>query len=280
MNGQTELSELVAQVDSIVVVTEPEPGRIDVRSKLTALWDKVHGIFSPKAIALLDAAKAVKIKDQADYDEAVALLKDIKGTQQDFGRFKAIPDRIHTLWKENLEQYKQDGVLLDQAEYALKGSILDFDRKKQREEQARQAAADAELRKKQQKEADERAAAAKKAGASKNEVAEIKNAPAYMPPAPPVKNTLQRDTAAKTLENWQAEAPRNPNGDLVPSEFARLVAYIVTGNEKAKLAHPEFLSVLDVNEAQLRRLAKAQKQALKLPGVKVYDKGTMRASAW
>lgn len=278
-NAENNLTELLQAVDSITVITEPEPGRIDVRSRLSALWDQVHGFFSPKTAAIHGAAAACKITDQQGYDGAVELLRAIKGTQKDFERFKGIPDRLHSLWKENLAEWQKDGAVLAEAETVLKVKILAFDRKKQQEQDAKQAAADAAARAKAQKEADERAAAARKAGASKAEVQEIKNAPAYIPP-PEVKPTLIRDDAAKTLENWQAVTPRDSKGNLVESEFSKLLAYIVTGKEDAKIAHPEFLCILEINEGTLRKLAKAQKKALKLPGIRVEDKGSLRASAF
>jgi hypothetical protein len=277
--AETNLSELMAQVNSITVITEPEPGRIDVRSKLSALWDKVHGVFTPKVQAIAGAAKSAKLENQTSYNEAVNLLKTIKGTQNDLERFKMIPDRLHALWKENLEEWKKDGALLAQAEIDLKTKIIAFDKKKQAEEDAKQAAADAANRKKAQEEADERARLARQAGASKSEVAEIKKS-AETIPLPEVKPTLERSAAAKTVENWQADPTRDSRGNLVDSEFAKLVAYIVTGKEDAKLAHPEFLCVLEINQPRLRDLAKAQRQHLKLPSIKVYDRGSLRASAF
>lgn len=281
MNDKAEnnLSELLQAVDSLAVVTDRGPQALGVRSQLALLWDKVHGIFSPKTQAILGAAAAAKIVNQDSYDEAVNLLKAIKGTQLDFARFKNIPDRLHSLWKENLAEWQKEGNALTDAEVTLKNKILAFDRKKQQEEDAKKAKADAEARAKAQKEADERAAAAKKAGASKAEVQEIKQAPIYIPP-PEVKPTLERDAAAKTLENWQAVTPRDSKGNLIESELAKLLAYIVTGKEDSKIAHPEFLCIVELNEGTLRKLAKAQKKALKLPAIRVEDKGSLRASAF
>lgn len=276
---QTNLSELLEAVDSLAVVTERQPQALGVRSQLAVLWDKVHSIFTPNAAAIFGAACAAKIVNQQSYDEGVELIKAIKGTQQDFARFKAIPDRLHKLWKENLAEYQKDGETIDQAETLLKSKLMAFDRKKADEERAKQAKADAEARAKAQKEADERAAAARKAGASKQEVAEIKAAPAYVPP-PAVKPTLNRSAAATTVENWQAVTPRDRNGDLIPEELTKLLAYIVTGKLEAKLAHPELLCIVDLNETTLRKMAKAMKAQLKIPTIRVEDKGSMRASAF
>ena len=99
-------------------------------------------------------------------------------------------------------------------------------------------------------------------------------------PLPEVKPMLVRSESATTLENWQAETPRDSKGNLIEAELAKLLAYIVTGKEDAKIAHPEFLCIVELNEGTLRKLAKAQKKALRLPSIKVYDKGSLRATSW
>lgn len=281
MNAKAEenLSELMAQVNSLTVVTEPEPGRIDVRSRLSALWERVHSVFTPKTQAIAGAAKQAKIETQASYDEAVDLLKTIKGTQKDLEKFKAIPDRLNKLWKENLAEYQADANLLAMAETTIKNKILDFDRKKQQEEDARQATLDAENRQRARDEAAERAKQVQVAGGTKTEVAEIKKSHEVMP-LPEAKPALQRSSSAAVAENWQAITPRDSKGNLIESEFGRLLAYIVTGKEDAEIKHPEFICVLEINEVTLRRLAKAQKKALKLPAIRVEDKGSLRASAF
>lgn len=281
MNDKVEsnLSELMTVVESITVVTEPEPGRIDVRSRLSTLWDRVHEVFNPKVAVIHGAAAAAKIETQASYDEAVNLLRTIKGTQKDYERFNAIPGRLYSLWKENMEEWKKNSVVLAEAEIITKGKILAFDRKKQQEEDARQAEADAENRRKAKADADERAKKLQAAGGTKTEVAEVKKSH-EVAPLPAVRPSLNRSTSAAVAENWQAETPRDSKGNLIEAEFAKLLAYIVTGKEDARIAHPEFICVLDINEVTLRRLAKAQKKALKLPSINVVDKGSVRASAF
>lgn len=279
LDVEQSLSELVEQVSTITIITEPEPGRIDVRNKLSALWERVGKHFSPKVESLVTEANSIRIKDQQSYDEAASCLKAIKGARKDIDLFRAVPDRLHALWKDNLSNWNGIDSPLVAAEQSLKGRIIEFDRAKQREEDAKRAKLEADAREKAQKEADERARAAKKAGASNTEVAEIRKAPEYMPPPEPKPN-LQRATGQSISENWQAEVRRDSKGNLIEAEFARLLAYIVTGKEDRPIAHPELLCILEVNEPNLRKLAKAQRSSLKLPAVKVYDKGSLRASSF
>lgn len=284
MNASTEpnLSELIQQVNSITVITEPDAGRIDMRTKLSALWERVFVVFQPKVDGLSQEVADLKITSQESYDRAATTLRDIKATRLDLARFKAIPDKLYSLWKENLAEYQNHDKVLDMAEVSLKNQIIAFDRKKQREEDAERSRQEAIARRKAQDEADARAKAAQKAGATKTEVAEIKKSAEFVPPVE-VKPNLERAAGQSISENWQAEVMRDSRGNLVESEFAKLLAYIVTGKEGKEvksIAHPELLCILEVNEPVLRKLAKAQKSALKLPAVKVFDKGSLRASAF
>lgn len=266
---QQDLAELVAQVNTITVVTEDQAGSIDVRSKLSALWERVALIFSPKVEALVTEANRIKISNQSTYDAATGCLKAIKGTRMDVDQFKAIPDRLHSLWKLNLAEWQKHDSALNAAESSLKVQLIAFDRKKQQEEDAKRAALEAEARKKAQDDADRRAKEAKKAGASSTEVAEIKKSAEFVPP-PEMKPNLERAAGTSVRENWQCEV----------IEFQKLLAYIVSGNAEYKIRHPELLNVIAVNESALRNMAKSQKSNMQIPGVKAYDKGSFATSAW
>lgn len=50
------------------------------------------------------------------------------------------------------------------------------------------------------------------------------------------------------------------------TSMAKLLAYIVTGEAKDTIAHPELLNLLSINESALNQMAKAQQAGFNLPG--------------
>jgi hypothetical protein len=291
MTSQQEenLSDMIAAVETITVVTDPAPGHIEVGARLAMMWRAFAAKLMPRITTLATEAKQFepersasgkiiryKITDQQSYDRAADLLTSIKGERLDVNRLKAIPNKFHKLKTENLEQWNAFNDPLEESEALLKRELNAFEYRIEQQEAADRAAAEARAREENQRKADKLAAEAKKAGATHAEVAEIKESAAFMPvPAPPAR--VERAAGQSTSDNWK--------GDV--QDFQKLVCYIVTGNADYKIKHPEFLGLLepkklaaDGGHPAINQQVKATKDKTNIPGIKVTNDKTRRASSF
>ncbi|MEX3929782.1 hypothetical protein AB4Y36_38225 [Paraburkholderia sp. BR10936] len=143
---------------------------------------------------------------------------------------------------------------LDEASRTLRSRMLDWTRKEQQriaeENAARERAARAT------REALE-ARAREAAQQGKHEEAHALTQGAAVMSAPVVPLKVAAVAGVSTRTNWTAEC----------TDLAALVAYVAE--------HPEYLNLLQANQQALTALAKAQKTALAIPGVRAFDRGSV-----
>ncbi|MCA3230971.1 MAG: hypothetical protein INH06_01420, partial [Cupriavidus sp.] len=185
---------------------------------------------------------------------------------------------------------------LEQAESTLKGAMLTYDREQQRkaeearreaerkarEERERIEAEAREAARKAKEEADliakeaEAAAAAGDnvkaeelairaentvaAGAAEAEAIAITAEMVVAAPVP-IATAAPKISGLSTRQNWKARC----------TDKMALIRFIAE--------HPEHQHLLDINQSALNQLAKAQKDAMKLPGVEAYPDAVMSARA-
>jgi hypothetical protein len=147
---------------------------------------------------------------------------------------------------------------LDEASRLLRSRMLEYSRREQQriaEENATRERAAREAR----QELEARAAEAANAGRQEEAFALSTGASVLTAPVTPVR--VAKVAGISTRTNWIAEC----------TDLAALVDYVSK--------HPEYLNLLQPNQAALTAIGKAQKSALKIPGVRAYDRGGIAVRA-
>lgn len=205
----------------------------------------------------------VKIVDQPSYDLAVELRVDakawIKQRTESFDRLiKPAYDaykNIHDTKKKLIEPAEQLVASLNEALVAW-----DYEQEKlRRAEQERLAA---EARKKEEEERLAQAVALEESGADEATIASLIEAPATFVPAPVAAPTYEKSKSVVMRDNFTAEI----------TDFFALVKAIA--KDKSKLNLLVGITQKDgqyIAGQSLNQLAKALKQTLTLPGVKVVN---------
>jgi hypothetical protein len=245
--------------------------------------------LTQKALTWPEQARGIAITDQATFDRAQEMLLGIRDLRKEVeNTFGPICKKAHDAWKEATGQRKRADDPLEQAEQLLRPKITGYIQQQERirleaerrarEEAARQAreaeeARQAEIRRQEaeaKRLAEERALAdavqAEAEGAEPEEVSAILDTPVDVqhfiaPPPPPVQyvapvvpQTYQRaEGVSKPRDNWSAEV----------TDLHALVKHVAE--------HPECLNYLAANTVALNQMAKAQKQLMKIPGVRAVN---------
>lgn len=231
-------------------------------------YPETVALAKPDAALILSAEQLLGVARQsyaiittADQCEAAGEdLRSIKSKQ------KALEDARTTITKPLLEAqravnalFKKPQDTLAEAERIVKRAILiyqDGEERKRREAEA--AAAEAARKEREKLEAQ----AAKAAAAGKTEKAEALAATAAaIPERIEVHSAAPQLGGVSNRSTWRAEV----------TDKAALVAYVA--------AHPEWLHLVDVNMPALNGLARSQKSALALPGVKAVEEKQLAARA-
>ena len=206
-----------------------------------------------------DRAKALTVRDDAAYMTAGNLLLDIKGLR------KQIDDTFDPIIKKAYEAHKaavaaKRGVEapLEEAENVIKAGMGNYNRVKEarlREEEARLAA---ERRKQEEEARLAEAVALESAGDA--EAAEAVLAQPIIAPVVKIPNEA-RVAGISHRENWRAEV----------IDVLALVRFIAQ--------RPEFVNLVMPNMPALNSLAKAQRSALNVPGVRAVSEAVVAARA-
>lgn len=191
----------------------------------------------------------------ANADEAMAAAEDLKAIK---ARQKALEDARTTITKPLLEAqravnalFKGPQDMLAEAERIVKRGILTYQDAEDRKRREAEAAAAEAARKEREK---LEAQAAKAAAAGKVEKAEALAATAAaIPERISIASSAPKLGGVSSKTTWRAEV----------TDKAALIAYVAQ--------HPEWLQLVDVNMTALNGLARSQKSALALPGVKVVE---------
>lgn len=199
---------------------------------------------------LVTARQSYSLITTADQCEAAGEdLKAIKAAQ------KALEDKRTAITQPLLTAQRMVNALfqkpkdaLVEAERLVKNGILKYQETEERKRREAEAAA-AEAARKEREKLEEQARRA--AASGKTEKAEALQATAAaIPERIEVASAAPKISGLAAKTTWKAEV----------TDKAQLVAYVA--------AHPEWLGLLDVNTSALDGLARSQKSALALPGVK------------
>jgi hypothetical protein len=207
------------------------------------------------AFALSEAAVAGDyIVDSADMAEfAAAQLVEYKRQSEALeARRVAITGPMNVALRNVNALFKPVMDRLDEASRLLRSRLLDFNRKEQQRIAEENAARERAAR--EAREAIE-ARAREAANAGRAEEAFALKAGASVLTAPVAPMRAAKVAGVSTRTNWTADC----------TDLATLVAYVAQ--------HPEYLNLLQANQQAITALAKAQKSALAIPGIRAYDRG-------
>jgi hypothetical protein len=218
---------------------------------------------------LIDSADRFLISAKASYAviatpdeyEAAGLdLQSVKSAQKalEAARTKVtVP--LNQVVKAVNELFKKPAEALDQAEAIIKRGMLAYTVKAEQERRAQEAAI-AEANRKEQERLLAQAAKAEAAGKAEKAEAIRANAVA-IPQSVEIASSVPKVSGQSTRSVWKA----------VVKDKAAFVRYVAE--------HPEWLSLLDVNEPGLNGLARSQKAALALPGVEAVEEKILSSRA-
>lgn len=234
-------------------------------------------------------AAAIAIRDQGSYDRTIQLLAVVKSIQdgEEIKEMRIAVDKAHEAHGAALKVWHRFWDPLEKIEKLLKGKILDFDRKKKAEEEAKQRALEAAEQKKRddearriREEADRKAreeaakvqrdrtltkaekqATIEDIKSSAQVVAEEQIATVHAAPMPTVAPMYERSNAVSARQNWTAEV----------TDFAKLVLWVAQ-------SPADRIHYVQANDQALRAAAKSMKTMGKIPGVRIYDAGSVAAT--
>ena len=233
--------------------------------------------LTARASAALEMVKAMEIDSQETYELAADELKSIKAKAKSLeDQRTAITKPINDALRGINALFKGPTDFLTQAEKVIKVKMLDFTTAQERLAAEERRRAEAAVRAEQErlaKEASAREAAAAEEAAKLIEqgddeaAAEVQaqaaieaatlSATAAVMTAPVAAPAVAKVAGVSTRSVWKAEC----------TDKAALVAFIAT--------NPTFLNLLDVNASALNQLAKAMKETLQLPGVRVFEEKSL-----
>lgn len=246
-----------------------------------------ENIFAPlAAIAAPDAAtlnnraqsalamvESMVIDSQETYELAADELKAIKAKAKTLEEQRtSITGPINKALKAVNDLFRAPGTYLEQAEKIIKGKMLAYTTEQQRIADEERRRAEAAIKAEQERlarEAAEREAAAKAeadkllAEGNADKAAEVQaaaaieaanlTATAQVMTAPVVAPAVAKVSGIATRGVWKAEC----------TDKAAMIAFVA--------ANPQFQNLLDVNTTALNQLAKAMRETLQVPGVRVYE---------
>ena len=204
--------------------------------------------MASEALSWPDQARALVIRDQDTYECAGAMATDVvrlrKQIEAEFKPSKEATDKAH---KAVVAMERKYVAPLAEAEKIIKGSMATYSAEQERERRAEQARLQ-EIARRQEE--DKRLAEAEYlAACGEEKAAEARlDAPIAVPvvvaPPPP------RAEGVSFRDLWSAEVV----------DLGALIKHVA--------AHPEWANLLTPNMTALNQLAKAQKEALNMPGVR------------
>ncbi len=254
-------------------------------------------VLTGKAQKLLASAQSFTIDSPTMYELAADDLRTVKALSKDVEEKRtAITGPLNQAVKAVNDLFRAPKEFLQTAETALKNAMLTYDREQQRKaEEARREAERLAREERERIEAEARETA-RKAQEEADRIA--KEAIAAAAAGDQGKAEELKQQAEQTAAAGAAEAEAIANtADMVvaaPAPVAtaapKVAGLSTRQNWKARLTdkmalirfvaeHPEHQHLLDVNQSALNQLAKAQKDAMRLPGVEAYPDAVMSARA-
>lgn len=259
---------------------------LDAVAPLVAAAQSQEEEIAQRAAEIVAAAQALQVKDAATFQRADEMIADLKAQKKrivDF--FAQMKASAYKAWKDICDKESAYTKPLDEAITTVGQRYYSFKKEEERkaaEERARrEREAQERERERLRKEAEERAAEARRLeeealrAASRDEAQELaaqaeetkaaaeqlnlEAATVQAPVIPITSPVLATPTKNSTRENWTCEV----------TDKMALIKAVAAG----KVSH----EALEPNMVYLRARAKADKQTLMVPGVRVYDAGSVAA---
>jgi len=218
-----------------------------------------------------DRAHALVVQDQASYEGAAVLLREIKSLRGEIElTFGPITAKARAAWKESLAQRKRHEAPLEIAEGTIKRAMATFIQVEERRVRDEAARLEREAREEDaRRRAEERAAEettrlaeaeALEAAGMGHEALAVLAAPMPepdpIPPPPPPPPTIARPTASgiSTPTTWHAEV----------TDLRELVLAIAAGKAP--------LTLVEASATALGQYARATKGSVSVPGVRFFGR--------
>jgi hypothetical protein len=227
-----------------VALTRPDPALIQSAEQYLALACNSYASITTgdECEAAAEDLKSIKARQQALEEARTKITRPLLEAQR----------AVNALFKGPAD-------MLAQAEQIVKRGILTYQAEEERKRREAEAAAAEAARKERAK---LEAQAAKAAASGKLEKAEALQATAAsIPERIEIASTAPRLGGVSSKSIWRAEV----------TDKHAFLTYVI--------AHPEWLHLLEVNMAALNGLARSQKSALALPGVKTVEEKNLAARA-
>jgi hypothetical protein len=207
------------------------------------------------AVRAASIASDYLIDSQEMYELGAEELKEFKRIEEDLdARRRSITDPINQGLRNANALFNPVIQRVQEASRILRGRMVEWSNK----ERARIAAENAERERQAREERQRMEAAARAAAdAGREEEAFAMQQTAQLMTAPARATTAPKVGGVSTRSNWKAECV----------DLAQLVAWVVE--------HPDNLNMLQANPAALTAMAKAQKDKMKVPGVRTWNDAGM-----
>ena len=199
------------------------------------------------ALSVPDQAKQISIKTMDDYVRAGEIMLTIKAIRKKItDTFKPIKQKMDAAKQEVLDQERAADAPLKEAEALLSPQIIAWNREQERLRQAEEARLREEARKQEEERRLQEAILAEQHG-QKEEAEAIMETPVQVAPVV-VPKSVPKVSGMSIRDNWKFKIT---NEKLIPREY------------------------LKVDEVKIGQVVRALKSATTIPGVEVYNEGTV-----
>ncbi|GIW55358.1 MAG: hypothetical protein KatS3mg082_1762 [Nitrospiraceae bacterium] len=211
---------------------------------------------------LLAVAQSYRIDSPEVYEAAATDLQEIKGKLKALEEKRvAITKPLNQAIKAVNDLFRKPKELLEQAEALIKKAMSAYDQEQERKRREEQARLEEEARKERER-LEAKAREAEEKGQIEKAEALRESANAVVAPIVSPATEAPKVTGIATRGLWKARV----------TDKAALVRHIVA-------ERPDLLFLIEIDSAALNALARAQKSALSLPGVEVYEEKVIAVRA-
>ena len=199
------------------------------------------------ALSIPEQAKQISIKTVDDYTRAGEIMMTIKAIRKKItDTFKPIKQKMDAAKQEVLDQERAADAPLKEAEALLSPQIIAWNREQERLRQEEENRLREEARKQEEERRLQEAILAEQSG-QKEEAEAIMETPVQVAPVV-VPKSVPKVAGMSIRENWKFKIS---NEKLIPREY------------------------LKVDEVKIGQVVRALKSATNIPGVEVYNEGTV-----
>lgn len=199
------------------------------------------------ALSVPEQARQISIKTMADYTRAGEIMMTIKAIRKKITEtFRPIKQKMDAAKQEVLDQERAADAPLKEAESLLSPQIIAWNREQERLRQEEETRLREEARKQEEERRLQEAILAEQAG-QKEEAEAIMDTPVQVAPVV-VPKSVPKVAGMSIRENWKFKVT---NEKLIPREY------------------------LKVDEVKIGQVVRALKSATNIPGVEVYNEGTV-----